>query len=258
MLITSWTWSPKSCPATKMQSTGLCQPHTVLRRQCLGLQHSFWCCRRCASQCRCSSRRWSHRRATKQLSIDCCSGIGRAVKHGKAGLPRMAITWAGTVHNVSNWSLRQVDGPLPDHLSDQLGNQQDWNRRVWPVWVLAGLCAMLGGPALLCHQQKIWLFEVIPQCLSWKLPCRAKHFCWNYTTGLLPSAVTECSSSAFPLSVIWKAASLVSYWGVQPIFMGASTVNQLERITEIMSTLTQADLDANHFPFHFFFCLFAP
>ena len=48
----------------------------------------------------------------------------------KANLFRRAITWAGTVHNISNHSLRQVDGLLPDHLSYQLGSQQDWNRRV--------------------------------------------------------------------------------------------------------------------------------
>ena len=78
-------------------------------------------------------------------------------------------------------------------------------------WVVRHCCAT---------SKKIWLFEVIPQCLSCKLPCRAKHFCWNYTTGLLPSAVTECSSSTFPLSVICKAASLVSYWGVSPFSWG--------------------------------------
>ena len=99
----------------------------------------------------------------------------------KASLPRMAITWAGAVHNMSNCSLRRVDGLLPDHLSDQLGSQQDWNRRVWSVWVLVGLCAMLGVWALLCHQQKY-------NCLRWSHnACHEKcHVVPNASAGAAP------------------------------------------------------------------------
>ena len=258
MLSTSWIWSPKSCPATKMQSAGLCQPHTILRRQRHGLQHSFWCCTRCASQCRCSSSQWSHRRATKQPSVDCCSRIGRAVKHEKAGLPRMAITWAGTIHNVSNWSLRQVDGLLPDHLSDQLGSQQDWNTKVWPVWVFAGFCTMLGGPALLCHQPKNLTVWGDPTMLVMKTAMLRQTFLLE----LHHWAASKCCNWVFLInfSLVCHLYGCIlgELLGVQPIFMGASTMNQLERITEIMSTLTRADLDATHFSFHFLFCLFAP
>ena len=50
----------------------------------------------------------------------------------------------------------------------------------------------------------------------------------------------------------------MSYWGFQPIFMWASVMNQLKKITELMGTLTWVDLDATQFSFAFFFCLFAP
>ena len=168
----------------------------------------------------------------------------------------MTITWAGAVHNVSNCFLRQVDMLLLDHLSDQLGSQQDWNRMVWSVWVLVGLCVMLGGRALLCNQQK-------NDCLRWSHnACHENcHVAPNTSAGTIALGCSQVLWLSVPhqLFPCLSSGRLHPCWAIGgwAIFMGASTMNQLERITKIMGTLTQVDLDATQFSFHFFFCLFA-